>query len=74
VAPKLQSVARVRQKHHPERRVADRRKNSRGGRRRTDPRKNWRRLAWLFAAYATFLSLRSLPESLRRMFNSRTPA
>jgi hypothetical protein len=47
---------------------ADRRKNSRGGRRRGDPRTHWRRIAWLFAAYAMYLSLRSLPDTIRRRF------
>ena len=42
----------------------DRRKLSRSGRRANDPHTNWRRLAWLFAAYATYLSIRSLPHSL----------
>jgi hypothetical protein len=51
-----------------ERRVSnsnDRRKYSRSGRRSTDPRVNWRRLAWLFAAYAAYLSVRSLPATVR---------
>jgi hypothetical protein len=48
---------------------ADRRKNSRSGRRTTDPHdKNWRRVAWLFGAYAAFLSVRSLPRSIRRLW------
>ncbi len=53
----------------PERRAAprgDRRKNSRSGRRASDPRTNWRRLAWLFAAYATYLSIRSLTAMMKR--------
>lgn len=53
----------------PERRSStgtDRRRNSRSGRRTSDPRVNWRRIAWLFAAYAAYLSLRALPETLRR--------
>lgn len=53
----------------PERRAAvraDRRKTSRSGRRSSDPRVNWRRVAWLFAAYAAYLSVRSLPLTLRR--------
>jgi len=33
----------------------DRRKNSRSGRRATDPHVNWRRLTWLFAGYALYL-------------------
>jgi hypothetical protein len=47
----------------PDRRVGprgDRRKNPRSGRRATDPHTNWRRLAWLIAAYGTYLSVRSL--------------
>ena len=53
----------------PERRGAprgDRRKNSRSGRRATDPHTNWRRLAWLFAAYAAYLSIRSLTATMKR--------
>jgi hypothetical protein len=53
----------------PDRRAAprgDRRKNSRSGRRAADPHTNWRRLAWLFAAYATYLSMRSLPAAMKR--------
>jgi len=52
----------------------DRRQQSRGGRRTSDPRVNWRRIAWLFAAYATYLSLRALPASAWRFFKrERTP-
>ena len=47
---------------------SDRRKNSRSGRRTTDPHVNWRRLTWLFAGYALYLSIRSLPETVRRVF------
>ncbi len=52
----------------------DRRKNSRSGRRKSDPRVEWRwrRIAWLFAAYAAFLSVRSLPESVRKFFARST--
>jgi len=46
----------------------DRRKNSRSGRRATDPRVDWRRAAWRFAAYALFLSARSLPASVKKFF------
>jgi hypothetical protein len=59
----------------PERRGAartDRRKRSRSGRRSHDPHFNWQRLAWLFAGYAIFLSIRSLPATLRQRFFSRT--
>ena len=51
----------------------DRRKNSRGGRRTSDPRVNWRRLAWLFAAYATYLSVRQIPATIRRLFKRTEP-
>jgi hypothetical protein len=51
----------------------DRRRNSRSGRRDGDPRVNWRRLAWLFAAYAVYVSVRSLPATVKKMFQ-RTPA
>jgi hypothetical protein len=54
----------------PERRSftgTDRRRNSRSGRRTSDPRVNWRRLAWLFAFYAAYLSVRALPLTLRRL-------
>jgi hypothetical protein len=46
----------------------DRRKQSRSGRRASDPSVGWRwrRIAWLFAAYAAYISLRSLPETLRK--------
>ena len=53
----------------PERRGTprgDRRKNSRSGRRTGDPHTNWRRVAWLFAAYATYLSVRSLTATMKR--------
>ena len=53
----------------PERRRAprgDRRKYSRSGRRAGDPHTNWRRLAWLFAAYAAYLSIRSLTATMKR--------
>ncbi len=47
-------------------RSSDRRRNSRSGRRASDPHMNWRRLAWLFAAYAVYLSIRSLPATIKR--------
>jgi hypothetical protein len=50
----------------------DRRKHSRSGRRAQDPQFHWRRLAWLFAGYAIFLSIRSLPATLRQKLFSRT--
>ena len=59
----------------PDRRAkarSDRRKHSRSGRRARDPQFNWRRLAWLFAAYAILLSIRSLPATLRQKLYSRT--
>ncbi len=46
----------------------DRRKKSRNGRRATDPKFNWRRAAWRFAAYALYLSARSLPASVKKFF------
>jgi hypothetical protein len=52
----------------------DRRKNSRSGRRAADPHTNWRRLAWLFAAYAAFLSLRSLPLAMKNSVLDRVRA
>jgi len=53
----------------------DRRKKSRGGRRATDPRNEWRwrRLAWLFAAYAVYWSIRSLPATVKSYFKRTTP-
>jgi hypothetical protein len=53
---------------------SDRRKQSRGGRRATDPRTawRWRRLAFLFAAYAVLWSLRSLPETVKRYVKRTT--
>lgn len=51
----------------------DRRKYSRSGRRASDPHVNWRRLTWVFAGYALYLSIRSLPETVRRLFR-RTEA
>jgi hypothetical protein len=53
---------------------SDRRRNSRGGRRTSDPHTDWRwrRLAWLFAAYAVFVSLRSLPDAVKNYFKRRT--
>jgi hypothetical protein len=47
---------------------SDRRRKSRGGRRADDPRPKWRRLAWLFAAYAVYLSIRSIPAAVRRFW------
>ena len=46
---------------------SDRRRNSRSGRRAGDPRVNWRRRAWLFAAYALYLTVRSLPATIKRL-------
>jgi hypothetical protein len=50
----------------------DRRKRSRSGRRGSDPHVNWRRIAWLFAAYAAYLSVRSLPSTVRNLFKRTT--
>jgi hypothetical protein len=54
---------------------SDRRRNARSGRRSADPHVvwHWRRLAWLFAGYAFYLSVRTLPNSVKRLFQ-RTPA
>jgi len=62
--------------HDVERRAGarDRRRQSRSGRRASDPQTNWRRLAWLFAAYATYLSVRSLPAHVKRFFRRRAAA
>jgi hypothetical protein len=47
----------------------DRRKNSRSGRRVNDPHtNNWRRLYWLFGAYALYLSVRKMPAAIRRLW------
>jgi hypothetical protein len=46
--------------------VGDRRKQSRNGRRGSEPRRNWRRAAWLFAAYVAYVCLRALPDGIRR--------
>jgi len=45
----------------------DRRKHSRSGRRARDPHTNWRRIAWLFAVYAIYLSVRSLPDAVKSL-------
>jgi hypothetical protein len=61
----------------PERRAAvrtDRRKRSRSGRRDHDPRVNWRRWAWLFAAYGLFMSIRSLPSTVKKKLSQRSNA
>jgi hypothetical protein len=63
------SVTAQTTKPSSERRAAvrtDRRKRSRSGRRANDPRFTWRRWTWLFAAYALFMSLRSLPSKVKR--------
>jgi hypothetical protein len=62
---------------YPDRRCTapgdDRRKNSRGGRRAADPRVSWRRATWRFAGYALYLSARSLPAGVKKMFQ-RSPS
>jgi hypothetical protein len=62
----------------PERRVAaraDRRKQSRSGRRNDDPHVNWRRVAWLFAGYALYISARSLPATVKaKILRRPTPS
>jgi hypothetical protein len=50
----------------------DRRKNSRSGRRKSDPHTNWRRIAWLFGVYAAYLSIRSLPSTVKNFFRRTT--
>jgi len=52
----------------------DRRRNSRSGRRAGDPRFNWQRLAWLFATYVIYLSIRSLGDTIKRVFQRPTVA
>jgi len=58
--------------HSPRTRVprgSDRRRHSRSGRRTDDPHVSpwyWRRAALLFAAYVAFLSIRSVPRTLRK--------
>jgi hypothetical protein len=51
----------------------DRRRQSRSGRRASDPHTDWRRLTWLFAVYGAYLSLRALPAAIKRFFQ-RPPA
>jgi hypothetical protein len=48
----------------------DRRKRARNGRRSGDPHAwwRWRRIAWLFGVYATYLGVRSLPSTIQRRF------
>jgi hypothetical protein len=57
-------------------RQPDRRRTSRSGRRSNDPHGawHWRRIAWLFAAYVAVASVRSLPQTLTRLFKRSTPA
>jgi hypothetical protein len=49
---------------------ADRRKYARSGRRSGDPRRSsrWRRIMWLFAAYAAYLGIRSVPAKIQQRF------
>jgi hypothetical protein len=61
----------------PERRASvrtDRRRRSRSGRRDDDPRVNWRKWAWLFAVYGLFMSLRSLPSTVKKRLFERSKA
>jgi hypothetical protein len=53
--------------------LTDRRKRSRSGRRSSDPRVNWRRVGWLFACYALYLSARALPANFKSKFFPRSP-
>jgi hypothetical protein len=65
----------TKQTAHIERRqatVSDRRKQSRNGRRQSDPHRHWRRLTWLLAAYIAYISLRWLPASVRRLLTRST--
>jgi hypothetical protein len=60
----------------PDRRApggTDRRRNSRSGRRSTDPHVDWQRIAWLFGAYAVYVSARSLPATIWKLFKRQTP-
>jgi hypothetical protein len=50
----------------------DRRKHSRSGRRADDPRTTWRRVYWLFGAYALYLSVRKIPSTIRRFWRRET--
>ena len=55
----------------------DRRRHSRSGRRSSDPHVStwhWRRIAWLFGAYVTYVSVRTLPTTIRKIFRSTTPS
>lgn len=52
----------------------DRRKHSRSGRRAEDPHTTWRRVYWLFGAYALYLSVRKIPSTLRRFWRRETVA
>jgi hypothetical protein len=52
----------------------DRRRHSRSGRRDNDPHVNWRRWAWLFAAYALVMSLKSLPATVKKKLVDRSKA
>jgi hypothetical protein len=64
--------ARVTQTPAVERRLpgrTDRRRHSRSGRRKQDPNTKWRRVAWLFAFYAGYLSVRAVPAAIRRLWH-----
>jgi hypothetical protein len=52
---------------------SDRRQHPRNGRRKTDPHVDWRRIAWLFGAYAVYMSVRSLPAHVWKFFKSERP-
>jgi hypothetical protein len=51
----------------------DRRRHSRSGRRKTDPHMDWRRIAWLFGAYAACMSVRSLTANVWKLFKRDKP-
>lgn len=53
----------------------DRRRHSRSGRRNDDPHVSawhWRRVAFFFGAYAAYVSLRTLPATVRKWFKKPT--
>jgi hypothetical protein len=73
VAFRMSVSAAVKPSEDRRRPGADRRRNPRSGRRSTDPNVawRWRRVAWLFAAYAALVSARSMPATIKRAFAKR---
>jgi hypothetical protein len=53
--------------------LTDRRRNSRSGRRKTDPHVDWQRVAFLFGVYAAYMSMRSLPANVWKFFSGQRP-